>query len=118
MDYLERACREEEVPLLQKAWSQKAEHKKASQLLRQAEIKREMREAWEHAVAEKQRLARMSKHWEAFKVEVLSSKKAGFDGEAEAPEVSRETAEAAEEADFEPVVSKPEPKKFMARGKQ
>eukprot|EP01012_Entosiphon_sulcatum_P010361 TRINITY_DN1603_c0_g1_i1.p1 TRINITY_DN1603_c0_g1~~TRINITY_DN1603_c0_g1_i1.p1 ORF type:complete len:774 (-),score=240.20 TRINITY_DN1603_c0_g1_i1:248-2569(-) len=72
LDYYERACREEERPLLVEQWKKRAEQDKDHHQKHEQEQKQQHREKWEHAIKEKRRLQRMEAHWNRFRDEVLS----------------------------------------------
>jgi|UniRef100_A0A7S4GCP0 translation initiation factor 3 subunit A len=76
LDYFERACREEERPLLQKLWQQKIEKEKESMAKSFQSTREQHRTAWEHGIAEKKRLGKMQKYWEKFRDEVLGERQA------------------------------------------
>mmetsp|Transcript_19087 Transcript_19087/g.73446 ORF Transcript_19087/g.73446 Transcript_19087/m.73446 type:complete len:955 (-) Transcript_19087:55-2919(-) len=81
MDYLERARREEEAPLL-KAWYEK--HREEAQKLFEEEIKQfEARQRQEHALAlaEKQRLAKVSSYADEFEKALVDSRRQKFEEE-------------------------------------
>lgn len=76
MDYLERACREEERPLLQKLWADRAAKERDSLQKTLEMTKEQHRKAWEHGVGEKKRLSRMEPYWERFRREALEARAA------------------------------------------
>eukprot|EP00667_Euglena_gracilis_P003146 EG_transcript_3156 len=74
LDYFERACREEERPLLQKMWQQKLEQEKESMQQNFQSNVEQLKKNWQHAKEEKERLSRMEPYWEKFRDEVLGAR--------------------------------------------
>lgn len=78
MDHLERAKREEEVPLLQAAMLDKAKIDEEHHMQEQARFAEVHRKAWETDVVEKRRLMRMWEDKEAFGGQVMQRRTAEF----------------------------------------
>lgn len=96
LDYFERACREEERPLLQKLWQKKRDEEKESAAKSFESTRASHRAAWEHGVAEKKRLNKMAVYWERFRASIMKE-----EGEEEEEENEEEEAEAEDEREQE-----------------
>lgn len=96
LDYFERACREEERPLLQKLWQKKRDEEKESAAKSFESTRASHRAAWEHGVAEKKRLSKMAVYWERFRASIMKE-----DGGDEEEETEEEEAEAEDEQEQE-----------------
>jgi translation initiation factor 3 subunit A len=84
MEYFERACREEERPLLLKQWESIQEQEVASQASNKQNRLAEAKLQWEKALEEKERLSRMVPAWEKFREKVLAMRQQDFEeGEEE-----------------------------------
>ena len=78
MDHLERAKREEEVPLLQAAMLDKAKVDEQHHIQEQARFAKVHRAAWETDVVEKRRLIRMWEDKELFGAQIMQRRAAEF----------------------------------------
>mmetsp|Transcript_46624 Transcript_46624/g.83432 ORF Transcript_46624/g.83432 Transcript_46624/m.83432 type:complete len:821 (-) Transcript_46624:235-2697(-) len=116
LDYFERACREEERPMLQKLWQQKVEQEKEASAKNFESSRATHRAAWEHGIAEKKRLSKMKPYWDKFRKKVLAQRRGGEESEEEEEEVEEEAEEEVvqEEPEVETKPAEPEKPKVAA----
>eukprot|EP01006_Ploeotia_vitrea_P030278 TRINITY_DN62731_c0_g1_i1.p1 TRINITY_DN62731_c0_g1~~TRINITY_DN62731_c0_g1_i1.p1 ORF type:complete len:858 (+),score=191.29 TRINITY_DN62731_c0_g1_i1:84-2657(+) len=102
VDFLERACREEERPLLVKKWKSTQDKIKSEATTKLAQDQQERKARWESALKEKTRLSRMEPWWNNFKKEVLADREKMWQADAEAraeQEAALEAQQAAADAE-------------------
>lgn len=97
MDHFERACRDEERPLLQKLWEQQNEEARLAMQQNFETDLAEHRRRWESAISEKRRLERMADRWEEFRAAKLQERELQRAQEQEAADAAKQRIRAMQE---------------------
>ena len=79
LDHFERACREEEAPIIQKEYEVQLVEDEKLFIAEQKRLAEVHRQAWEEDIKEKERLSRMADAKNALAEEIMSRRKTEFE---------------------------------------